>query len=240
MCIGAPRGPLCKEHRHQLARTLHELRLSMYELKDAADRKVRLGRRGGGARPAFAPTPMDLSAADLYDQVEDIIQDVAGDIGLWGGRAPQVLRKLTARIGRLYDAPNSGRDYRELADALRRVGERVSAPGERVVYGRCLNPMCKTVLSGPPDGLAATCPECGSTWTVKALTEARVDTLRGQTITCTPKAAGQWLEWKTGKRVTRNRVDMWLRRGRLPSAQRTDGPGRWTFDTGELLECLGA
>lgn len=96
--------------------------------------------RRGASHPAFAPTPIDISAADLYDQVEDTIQDVAGDIGLWGGKAPQLLAKLAARMGRLADAPNSGRDYKCLTNALHRVKLRTTPPQDRIIHGHCLNP----------------------------------------------------------------------------------------------------
>ena len=83
ICGGLPRGPLCKTHRQELAKTIHGLRLGMRDLKQVERREIRYSSHGGGAsHPAFAPTPIDISAADLYDQVEDTIQDVAGDIGL--------------------------------------------------------------------------------------------------------------------------------------------------------------
>ncbi len=236
VCIRGPRGPLCEEHRHDLARILRGLRTGMYELRAVADRKVRLGGGGGGARPAFAPTPMDLSAADLYDQVEDVIQDVAGDIGLWGGRAQKLLRELTNRQGRLWDAPNSGRDYRDLADALRQVSERLSTPGERIVYGHCLNPACKTALSGAPGEPTVVCPECGSTWSVKALTEARRRRFEGRTITGTPARIASWVKANAGVPVKGQDVRNWLRRGRLGRSRKV-GRGVYECDLSELLDC---
>lgn len=53
----------------------------------------------------------------------------------------------------------------------------------------------------------------------KAVRKACVEALRGETITCTPKAAGEWLEWKTGRKVSRKAVTNWLQCGKLPSAQ---------------------
>lgn len=104
----------------------------MRDLKHVERREIHYASHSGGAaHPAFAPTPIDISAADLYDQVEDTIQDVAGDIGLWGGKAPQLLAKLAARMGRLADAPNSGRDYKQLTNALHRVKMRTTPPQDR-------------------------------------------------------------------------------------------------------------
>ena len=238
ICGGLPRGPLCKTHRQELAKTIHDLRLGMHELKQVERREIRYSTHGGGAsHPAFAPTPIDISAADLYDQAEDTIQDVAGDIGLWGGKAPQLLAKLTARMGRLAYAPNSGRDYKQLTQALHQVRLRTTPPQDRIIHGHCLNPECRAQLIGLPDDKMATCPACGSVWSVTAIRQARMEELKGRTITCTPKDAADWTQWQTGRKVSRNRVDMWLRRGKLPSAVRAEENGKWVFDTSELIAC---
>ncbi len=229
---------MCKAHRQELAKTLHGLRLGMHELKRMERREIRYASHGGGsARPAFAPAPIDVSAADLYDQVGDTIQDVAGDIGLWGGEAPRLLDKLAARMGRLADAPNSGRDYKRLTRALHRVRLRTTPPQDRIIHGHCLNPECGAQLAGLADDTMVACPACGSMWSVAAVRRARVEELKGRTITCTPRDAADWTQWQTGRKVSRNRVDMWIKRGKLPSAVRAEETGKWVFDTSELIAC---
>lgn len=238
ICEGLPRGPLCKTHRQELAKTIHGLRIGLIELKRVERREVRYSTgNGGGAHPAFAPAAIDISAADLYNQVEDTLQDVAGDIGQWAGKAPAVIVRLQANMGRLVDAPNSGRDYKQLTNAYRRVKLWITPPEERIIHGRCLNPTCRTDIPGVADDQMATCPACGSTWSVSALKQARVEELQGQTITCTPKDAADWTQWQTGRKVTRKQVGMWLQRGKLPSAVQGDQPGQWVFDTSELVAC---
>lgn len=243
VCTNRTQGPLCKDHRHKLAQTLHDLRLSMYELKKVANREIRLGDRNSGGHTAFASTPIDLAAADLYNEIETVIADVAGDIGLYcqrteGSRAPSLLRQLISHIGSLRDAPNGGRNYRHLAVALHRVDERLTPPDERIVFGRCLDLVCNAPLTGVVGDTMVICPACGSQWNVKAVQEARVGILKGQKLTCSPRMAAEWLEWKTGTHVSRNRVSMWLKRDKLPSAVHIADSGEWTFDTGELLSCL--
>ena len=238
ICEGLPRGPLCKAHRRELAKTIHGLRFGLVELKRVERREVHYSAgTGGGAHPAFAPAAIDISAADFYNQVEDTLQDVAGDIGLWAGKAPKLIERLQANMGRLADAPNSGRDYKQLTNAYRRVKLRITPPEERIIHGHCLNPACGRELAGVREDTMVTCPACGSTWSVSALKQARVEELQGQTITCTPKDAADWTQWQTGRKVTRNRVDMWLKRGKLPSAVKAGSQGQWTFDTGELVAC---
>ena len=238
VCEDLPRGPLCRTHRQELANTIHELRLGMYELKRMERREARhRGHGGGAASPAFPQAPMDMTAADLYDYAEDIIQDVAGDIGLWGGKAPQVLNRLTDRFDRLADAPNSGRDYRNLTRTNRKVQQHITPPEDRIIHGRCLNPECRAQLTGLPDDTMTTCGECGSTWSLTAVRQARGRELKGQTITCTPKDAADWTQWQTGHKVSRKQVTMWIKRGKLPSAVKTEERGKWVFDTGELMAC---
>lgn len=237
-CENLPRGPLCRTHRQELARTIHELRIGMYELKRMERREVRhRGHGGGAASPAFPQAPMDLTAADLYDYAEDIIQDAAADIGLWGGKAPQVLDRLTDRFDRLADAPNSGRDYRNLTRTSRKIQQHITPPEDRIIHGHCLNPECRAQLTGLPDDTMTTCRECGCTWSLTAVRQARGGELKGRTITCTPTAAAEWTQWETGRKVSRHRVQMWLKRGKLPSAEPTGEPGKWKFDTGELVAC---
>ena len=216
-----PRGPLCKNHRQELAKTIHKLRFDMHVLKQVERREIRYSSHvGGAARTAFAPTPIDISAADLYDQVEDTIQDVAGDIGLWGGKAPQLLDKLAARMGRLADAPNSGRDYRQLTNALHRVRLRTTPPQDRIIHGQCLNSECGAQLIGLPDDTMVTCQECGSIWAVAEVRRARREKLAGRTITGTPMQIARWVKQTTGVPAKAQNVKDWLRRGQVLAVSR--------------------
>ena len=236
VCEDLPRGPLCKAHRRELAKTIHGLRLGMYELKAVERREVRLASHGGGAHSAFAPEAIDISAADLYDETSAIIGEVAGDIGVWGGGVPQLLTRLADRMGRLADAPNSGRDYKRLTNAYRRVRVRITPPEERIIHGHCLNPACGRELAGVREDTMVTCPACGSTWAVAEVRRARREQLAGRTITGTPTQLARWVKQTTGVPVKAQNVKDWLRWVRLPTAQKS-GKGVYECDMGELLEC---
>ena len=93
---------------------------------------------------------------------------------------------------------------------------------------------------GLPDDQMAACPVCGSVWSVAAIRQSRMEELKGRTITCTPKDAADWTRWQTGRKVSRNRVTMWLKRGKLPSTVRAEEKGKWVFDTSELIACAWA
>lgn len=216
ICEGLPRGPLCKAHRRELAKTIHGLRLGLVELKWLERREVHYSAgNGGGAHPAFAPAAIDISAATLYDQVEDMLQDVAGDIGLWAGKAPKLIERLQANMGRLADAPNSGRDFKQLANAYRRVKLRIVPPEERIIHGHCLNPACGRELAGVQEDTMITCPACGSTWSVAEVRRARREKLAGRTIAGTPTQIAGWVKKATGVPVKSQDVRNWLRRGLL-------------------------
>ncbi|WP_445338758.1 hypothetical protein [Bifidobacterium sp. ESL0822] len=81
--------------------------------------------------------------------MEDTLQGAPSDIGLWGRRAPQLLAKLTVRVGRLADAPNGGRDYRHLTNALHWVRMRTTPSQDRIIHGRCLTPKRGADILGP-------------------------------------------------------------------------------------------
>lgn len=238
VCEDLPRGPLCKAHRQELARTIHQLRLGMNELKRMERREIRHSTHGGGAAsPAFPQAPMDMTAADLYDYAEDIIQDTAGDIGLWAGKAPQLLTRLASRMGRLADAPNSGRDYRNLTRTNRKIQQHITPPEDRIIHGHCLNPQCTAQLTGLPDDTMTTCGKCGSVWAVAEVRRARRERLKGHTITGTPTQIAKWVRRSTGVPAKAQNVKDWLRRGQVPHGPKT-GKGVYECDMGSLLAAV--
>ena len=238
ICEGLPRGPLCKDHRRELAKTIHGLRFGLVELKRVERREVHYSAgTGGGAHPAFAPAAIDISAAVLYDQVEDTLQDVAGDIGVWGGKAPVLIARLQASMGRLADAPNSGRDFKQLTNAYRRVKLRITPPEERIIHGHCLNPACGRELAGVQEDTMITCPACGSTWAVTEVRRARREKLAGRTITGTPTQLARWVKKTTGVPVKAQNVKDWLRRGQVLAISKP-GKGTYECDMSDLLQVV--
>lgn len=237
ICEGLPRGPLCKAHRQELAKTIHELRLGMYELKRMERREVHHKPHGERTvRSVFSPTLIDMTAASLYDYAEEIIQDVAGDIGLWAGEALQLLTKLAGRMGRLANAPNSGRDYRDLTRINRKVQLHITPPEERIIHGHCLSPTCGAELSGLPDDTMSTCSKCGNAWVVAEVRRVRRERMEGQYIIGQPKVAAQWVCRETGLEIKRGDVSNWRRRGLLHPVE-TETRGVWQWAKPELLEC---
>ena len=149
--------------------------------------------------------PKRTGKADLYSQVEDTLQGAPGDIGLWGRKAPHLLAKLIVRVGRLADAPNGGRDYRHLTNALHWVRMRTTPSQDRIIHGRMPQPQARSGYPRPSDDQMATCPVCGNLWSITAIRQSRMEEFKGRTITCTPRDAVDWTRGRTGEKSIASR-----------------------------------
>jgi hypothetical protein len=185
-----------------------------------------------------------MSAQVLYDETDDMLQDVAAAIGLWGVRCPVLIRRLQGRLGALSSSPHCGEAFKEITHASENIRLWLTPPDERIIYGRCLNPVCLHEVSGVAGQKEATCGYCGSTWSVSAIRASRRERYRlspvdasgvDRTLRMTPAQAAAWLRGQTNIPVTRKQVSDWIRRDRLPSSERLDG-GRWSFNPVELLD----
>lgn len=159
VCDGMVRGGvLCKQHRREMAAALQSLRLNMYELAGLARREFKLAGRGQGhASAAFASTPLNMSAQVLYDETDDMLQDMAAAIGLWGVRCPVLIRRLQGRLVALASSPHCGEAFKEITHASEKIRLWLTPPDERIIYGRCLNPACLHEVSGVAGQKEATC-----------------------------------------------------------------------------------
>ncbi|GAA6124209.1 hypothetical protein BPY_23170 [Bifidobacterium psychraerophilum] len=240
---------LCKAHRKELAEALRGLVNGMYVLGEMRLRRVRIGGSQGHANPAFAPSPISESDQDLYEQVEDILQEAAATIGYWDHRdMAGLLRGLLLRLDRLCSHPECSTTFKRVTRAALKVEERTTPPEERIIYGRCLNPVCLREMSGMAGQREATCRYCGSTWAVSAIRAARRERYRSdpvdgrtradRTLRMTPAEAAAWLRVQTGLPVKRFNVSNWIARDRLPSARASTEKGVWEFNPVELLDCI--
>lgn len=248
VCDGMVRGGvLCKQHHKELADALHSLRLGIYELTCIARREVRLGGHGQGhAHPAEAPTPLDLSAADLLDQAADTLSQAAASINRYGSRPQQLVRLCIAHIGELASARDCKQTHREVTAIAAKVRQRCTPADDTIIYGPCLSDVCRRPVRAPLGAKEAQCEYCGSIWSTAALQSARRAKYRNdptdaqghdRTLTLTPAQAAAWVRKETNIPVNRKNVTDWLRYHRLPSSAKADGKGVWTFNPVELLDC---
>ncbi|MCI1914630.1 MAG: hypothetical protein LKJ05_02725 [Bifidobacteriaceae bacterium] len=240
VCNEWPHGRLCRRHRRALAEDLTSLRTGLYELQSVALREERVSSGGEGhANPAFASTPLDLSAQDLIDEAEDVLQQVASDCGVWaGGQWQRILRRLPARVSRVQTL----RDYERIERISGKVRDRVTPPAERIVIGPCLTAKCDAILSIARGQKSVQCRVCGSVQAVSEVWQVHRDGLRKHATPMkprTPSQAAKWLTNETHVPVSRQAVFMRLSRGMMPSSTFL-GDGFYAFDRGDLLDLAEA
>jgi hypothetical protein len=214
-------GMLCKQHRRELAGALHSLRLGVYELTAIARREVRLGGQGQGhAHPSEAPTPLDLSAADLLDQAADVLSQAAASINRYGGKPQQLVRLCIGHVGELASARDCKQTHREVNAISAKVTQRVTPSSELAVYGACPNPMCGHTVRGVIGEATATCGYCGSIWGTALLRTMRRDRLLESHVTGTATQLARMLQTE-GYKIKPERIRQWAHRGLLHAVPAT-------------------
>lgn len=248
VCDGMVRGGvLCKQHRNELSDALHGLRLGIYELTAIARREVKLGGRSQGhSHPSEAPTPLDLSAADLLDQAAEVLSQAAATINRYGNKPQQLVRLCIGHVSELASARDCKQTHREVTAIAAKVKRRTTSSEDMIIFGPCLSDVCRRPVRAPKGAKEAQCEYCGSIWNVKALQDARRARFRNdptdsqghdRTLTLTPAQAAAWIRQETNLPAKRSNVSNWLTRGDLP-ASRSIGGGKWTFNPIELLDCV--
>jgi hypothetical protein len=216
-------GVLCKQHRKELAEALRELVNGMYVLGEMSLRRVRIGGIQGHANPAFAPSPISESDQDLYTQVEDVLQEAAATIGYWDHPdMAGLLRGLLLRLDRLCSHPECGTTFKRVTRAALKVEERTTPPEERIIYGRCLNPVCLRQVTGVRGQTEATCGYCGSVWSVTALFAERHRRMLASDRTGTATGIAMKLQ-REGYKIKAATIRQWVHRNRLFACGEVDG-----------------
>jgi hypothetical protein len=222
VCDGMVRGGvLCKQHRNELADALHGLRLGIYELTAIARREVKLGGRSQGhSHPSEAPTPLDLAAADLLDQVTDVLSQAAASINRYGNKTQKLIRLCLSHVGELASAPDCKTTYREVTVIAAKIRQRTTPSSELTVYGKCPNPMCGHIVRGVMGAETATCDYCGSTWNSGLLTAMRRERLLDSGATGTATQLARLLK-SEGYRIKPERIRQWAHRGMIHAVPTT-------------------
>ena len=192
------------------------------------------GRQQGSASPAFAPTPVDLSAMDLLTEASETLEDICYNCGIYyTGTWRRSLSKLIPRRKQLLGEPNVAADRERVGRLVQKVRLRLTPPSERILIGRCLNPVCGAELSIVGKVESVACPACGSVWSVEAVRGKRREKLRAAPpLLATPSQAAKWVREMTGIYVTRHVVMMWDTR--VMHSHRL-GDGLHSYDKYELL-----
>lgn len=236
ICNTATNQPVCAKCARAYLTDLNELRTLLARLESVARREEHVGGRSQGhVSPAFAPTPVDLSAMDLLTEASETLEDVAGNCGIWDSvKWRRNLTRLVTRRTQLMNDPSVASDRERVWRLVQKVKLRLTPPSERIIIGPCLNPACGTELSIVGKCSDVVCPACGSVWSVDAVRQRRRERLRDETFTGTPAEAARWIYRKTHLYVTRKVIAMWLLRGSLPDTEHLGG-GRHVFHLADLV-----
>lgn len=221
---------LCGSCRKAYAKTLHGLRVALRNLRQVANREVRLDAHEGHADPAIPQTPVNLSALDMLDDAWDRISQVAATIQLWGS-GDRLMTRMQTSMADLCRTPSAGHDQRELTTLLGRVRARCERRMAKPFIGRC--PNCDRNVEAETSESITRC-QCGAVIDCTALREQTRERFDQVHITTTPAGAATWCTEQTGHRVTRDDVNNWLRRHMIDATP--DEDHCYQFPIGRLLE----
>jgi hypothetical protein len=247
LCHTTTNQPLCKKCAREWVKDLHEIYDLIPRVEALARKEEHMGGRGQGrVNPAFATTPVSLSAMDYLQTVYESLDVLATDcrvphsertpwrvivkrlmvlgVGLGLGWTPVESRKLTRRV-------------------MLGLRVRTTPVEERLIVGRCLNPVCGRELVAVKGQSEVECHACGSNWNILAVLAARREEVRVMDVSqmkrliTTPTGVTRWIRKKTNLRITRQAVSMWIRRGKMPKTKAI-ADGTYDFDRVELWDLV--
>lgn len=221
VCDGMTRGGvLCKQHHKEVADALHSIRMSTYVLLQVERREVHVGGGSHGGRPAFAPTPLDLSTSDYLTLMLQRLSDVGATVGVWQStHIATMIRLLMPRVGKLASCPECAENHRQLTSIAESMSRRITPRGERICYGKCPNPLCGHELLAGFDADTVTCDYCASQWQASMLREQRHDRLLASDAIMTPRDIVLLLK-ASGYTLSINTIRSWARRGKITSQRK--------------------
>lgn len=220
---------LCRECRKEYARTLHSLRIALRHLRQIANREVTL-ERAGHADPSVPQAPVNLSALDLYDSAWERIGETAATVGVWGS-GERILVGMMERMADLCRTSTAGADMRSMSSLLARVRSRSDRRERRPFAGLC--PGCGRDVESDAVDVIVRC-SCGMVIDARSMREETMAAFDRVHITATPAGAAKWCSEQTGRRITRDDVNNWLRRHMIDATP--DGDHCYQFPIGRLLE----
>lgn len=199
---------------------IHDLREQTITLDALATRRIRVRHAGTHARMSSAPTPLNLPAADLLDQIHAIARRLAGAAGLRYGRrmdAHDLLKGLdrTEPCETLAARADAWDIIRLIDDATWHAQQLTEPDPSRRCIGIC--PRCGAgawIPETQPITGDYRCPECGHLAALAGITQAHE--LRLLTSGTIGTAADLCrLLHACGITIKRNTITQWRKRRRL-------------------------
>lgn len=269
--ITTDRMTICAACANELTRRIEWLgRIGMPTLQQVAYRKARFGQKAiRSGNKAFAQTPFNLDAQNVYTTAETALQLAGGLLDLrplgydrhdrprtlrdWVYLCPQLLKRMPA----LVRTPGAASMTDTLAKACDMVKDKITRPGERRLIGVCteclktivttIDPQTGEKTSSPlrtpiyatGSDSYAVCPACGAFLTLNDIRLAYLKEAGLLHITRTQSEAARWVRENTRVNVTGKDLANWRTRGKMPSTRHVEG-AYWAWNIIELLECAEA
>ncbi|MBT1173894.1 hypothetical protein JS528_11245 [Bifidobacterium sp. MA2] len=256
--ITIDRMTICPACANELQRRIEWLgQIGMPTLQQVAYRKARFGQKAiRSGNKAFAPTPFDIEAQQVYVNAETTLQQTGGildirPLGYDRREQPRTLRdwvylcpQLVRQMPQLVRTPGAAGMLDRIAKACDMVSTKITRPGEKRLVGVCTNcltfqpPVRTPIYATETDGYAV-CPACGTFLTLNDVRLAYLKDAGLLHITRTQSEAARWVRENTGVQVTGKDLKNWRTRGKMPSTRHVEGP-YWAWNIIELLECAEA
>jgi hypothetical protein len=252
-------GYVCGVCLGRLDGHLAELPDLVADLDDVVARQTRTGDRVG-SRPAETGLPYNLGAAEVRDDLRNVLSTWIRDLwesyrpgrdvptresGLDGepvtewvldpldldDTLPEMAKWLRRHPSWIEDHPAGGELVDEITDAVERVRRAVDLPPARVYCGPC--PDCGADLYASPGRSIVRCRECESAYDVEARRAALLNAARGALGTAAEIARA--LPRLLGRELSANTVRTWARAGKLTKRE-PDRLGRPRYLVGEVID----
>ncbi|OXM99894.1 hypothetical protein Tam10B_1857 [Bifidobacterium vansinderenii] len=227
-----PPWTLCPTCRKQYARTLHQLSQTMLRLQAIAHHDYKI-TEGHGTTDGFAPIPVNMTAIDMLDDAEQLLQDMLNETGIESRpRWQRILRWIPKHIPDLCKASRAGHYLEACASTLLRIQpitDRI--PRKQHLIGQC--PHCNRPINAAPKDEWKIC-KCGHLLDLTIIRHDSRQLVNRLHKTMTPAECSKWLQDEYGLKVNRKTISTWINRGQLPSSKRVED-GYWEFNVHEIL-----
>lgn len=229
---------LCKTCRRSYLKLMQRITPTLHNLRQVAERKVRIGDPQHGCSRAFAPSPIDWTAQDCIDGIIDWMKGTLGSIN------PTYLTMPATQWHRMRNALYTHRNdilaMRNAAEFMQDLNrrldkaERLMTPHENtIIIGTC--PTCDTCAQTTPDANTWTCPQCRETYRTSDLKTYATAQLHKLEYTGTPTACSRYMAERFGIHINPSKIRTWLTRGTLTQTTPA-GRNTYRFNLGELAE----
>lgn len=200
--------------------SIHQLRPKTIELEDIATRKTKINQSGARGHTAVAPTPINLTAADLLEQTFTLTRALATAAGLRYGRDTDIHALLTGLDREQFAAALADREdardvARLLCEAHRRMDWLLGGDESHRCIGVC--PTCGygVWLHEREDASGQrSCVMCGAAMRLEDVAAAHRLKLMTSGVVGTAGDLARLLR-ACGYAVRRNTINQWAHRGRL-------------------------